>query len=101
VFLGRYDFDGDPQQLLRAYDQLMTTEVVDSVGFQVCITRDGGISVFDTCPSDEVFRAFSSSPQTREAFRAAGLPEPTVTPLGQVHRALSDPQHLRGAADPG
>jgi hypothetical protein len=94
MFLGRYDFDGDPGELLAGYERLMTAEVVDSVSFQACITREGGISVFDTCPTEEVFQAFSSSPQTREAFRTAGLPEPSVTPLGPVHRALSSPEHV-------
>jgi hypothetical protein len=95
MYLGRYDFDGDPGELLGAYDRLMTSAVVDSVTFQVCISRADGISVYDTCPTEAVFHAFSASPQTREAFRAAGLPEPTVTPLGPVHRALSDAEHVR------
>ena len=62
MFLGRYDFEGDREELLAAYDRLMTTDVVDSVTFQACIARDGGISVYDTCPSEDVFRAFSSRP---------------------------------------
>jgi hypothetical protein len=94
VFLGRYDFDGDPDELRAGYDRLLGPDILDGVTFQVCVTRDGGISVYDTCPNEQVFLAFSSSPATLAAFRAAGLPEPSVTPLGPVHRALSAPQYL-------
>ena len=94
MFLGRYDFDGDPAALTQAYDRMLADIAPGSVEFQVCIQRDGGLSVYDTCPSEEVFTAFSSSPATQAAFEAAGLPQPQVTPLGEVHRAMSAPEHV-------
>ncbi len=94
MFLGRYDFDGDPDALLTAYDRMMAVMPADGIGFHICIRRDGGITIYDTCPSAEVFAAFSSSPQTLEAMNGAGLPEPVITPLGEAHRALASAEHL-------
>lgn len=93
MFLGRYDFDGDPAALLAAYDRLMLSLPRETVTFQICVSRDGGITVYDTCPSAEVFAAFSSSPQVLGAMSASGLPPPRVTPLGEVHAALGSPDH--------
>jgi hypothetical protein len=94
MFLGRYDFDGDPDTLLEAYDRMMASMPAEAIGFQICIRRDGGITIYDTCPSAEVFAEFSSSPQTREAMSGAGLPEPVVTPLGEAHAARASADYL-------
>ena len=94
MFLGRYEFDGDPRTLAQAYDRMLADIDPGSIQFQVCIQRDGGLSVYDTCPSAAVFEAFSSSPATQEAFEAAGLPRPRVTPLGEVYRAMAAPEHV-------
>jgi hypothetical protein len=53
----------------------------------VCIVRDGGLTVFDACPSATVFAGFSSGPEFAGAVRAAGLPTPRVEPLGDIHAA--------------
>jgi hypothetical protein len=92
MFLGRYDFEGDPDTLVKAYDRMMAVMPAEAISFHICIRREGGISLYDTCPSAEVFAAFSTSPQTRGAMSDAGLPEPVVTPLGEAHamRASAD-----------
>jgi len=87
VFLGRYDYDGNPDVLLPAYDRLMAAMPPGQVTFHICIRRDGGISIYDACPSAEVFASFSTNPDVLAEMAAAGLPEPTVTPLGDSHHA--------------
>ncbi len=94
MFLGRYDFNGDPDTLLMAYDRMMAAMPADGIGFHICIRREGGITIYDTCLSAEVFAAFSSSPQTLGAMTDAGLPKPVVTPLGEAHRALASAEYL-------
>ncbi len=87
MYLGAYDFDGDPDVLLAAYDRLPASLPPDMVELQVCIVRGDGITVFDACPSAEVFASLSRSPEFRGAVAKAGLPDPAVHPLGSVHAA--------------
>ena len=89
MFLGKYDYEGDPVELLAAYDRVMAGMPADSLIFHICIQRDGGITVYDACPSAEVFASFSSSPEVLGAMTAAGLPTPVVTQLGESHRAMA------------
>jgi hypothetical protein len=87
MFLGCYDFDGDPGELLAAYDRMMEKFPPEALLLHVCVEREGGISVYDACPSREVFSAFAAGPDFNEAVAAAGLPAARVTLLGDVHRA--------------
>ena len=86
MFLGVYRFGGDPDSLVEAYDRLVASIPAGMIELQVCVRTSDGISVFDTCESREVFDDFSSSPGFAGAVEAAGLPVPTVEPLGVVHR---------------
>jgi hypothetical protein len=79
VHLGIYEFDGDPKQLLVAYDALMERMPPAGIEWHLCAVRPDGITIYDTCPSEEVFRRFSASPEFAAALRGAGLPEPRVT----------------------
>jgi hypothetical protein len=88
MFLGAYRFDGEPAELLNAYDRLIAGFPPDAIALQVCIAGENGITVFDTCPSRAVFAQFSTSPEFGAAIAAAGLPTPTVEPLGDVHNAI-------------
>jgi hypothetical protein len=87
MFLGAYYFDGPPAELLPAYERLMASLPPDSADLHVCIVRDGGLTVFDACPSAAVFAGFSAGPDFASAVQAAGLPAPRVEPLGDVHAA--------------
>ena len=88
-FLSAYDFDGDPDELLAGYDRLVGALPPDTLILNVCIRRDGGITVFDACPDRQTFDAFSSSDDFASALADAGLPSPTtVRPLGAIHQAL-------------
>jgi hypothetical protein len=84
VFLGVYHFDGEPSELARAYKRMMKGFPPDSQQLHVCLVRGGGLSVYDACPSAEVFREFSRSAGFLDAVSASGLPMPRVEPLGDV-----------------
>jgi hypothetical protein len=85
MFLGAYHFDGPPDELIPAYERLLAGFPPDSLELHICVVREGGLTVFDTCPSSAVFAAFSTSADFADAVRAAGLPEARVEPLGDVH----------------
>jgi hypothetical protein len=88
MFLASYDFDGDPGVLVPGYERMLAQYPPESLELHVCVIREGGITVYDACPSKAEFEDFSSSGQFREAVRAAGLPAPRTTGRGEVHRAF-------------
>lgn len=89
MFLGMYRFDGDPAQLTAAYDRLIAGFPPGMIELQLCVVRTEGITVLDTCPSAEVFAEFSTSDGFAAALAAAGLPMPTIEPIGDVHHAIT------------
>ena len=78
MHLGIYRFDGDPDTLLAAYEQLTASIPPDSSTLHLCVRRPDGITIYDTCPSREVFESFSRSESFLGALAAAGLPAPVV-----------------------
>jgi hypothetical protein len=95
MFLGRYDFDGDPESLLPAYDRLMQQIPDENISFHICVTHEGGISIVDTCPSREVFDGFSTSPELFSLMEDAGLPRPIAVPIGDVYVARAESDTFR------
>jgi hypothetical protein len=87
MFIGRYDFDGHVPDLLAAYDRLMLEVPAEGIHFHACVSHAGGITIYDCCPTREVFESFSTSWWFEEAARAAGLPPARVTAIGDVHAA--------------
>ena len=95
MFLGRYDFLGDPDTLLSHYDRFMQQVPDDNISFHVCVRHADGISIIDTCPSREVFDSFSTSPELFGLMERAGLPRPTTAPIGDVHVARAATSEYR------
>ncbi len=87
MFLGAYHFDGDPTDLLPGYRRLMAGFPPGSSDLHVCVERVDGITVFDACPSSEVFADFSTALGFRMAIEDAGLPAPRVESIGEVRTA--------------
>ena len=87
MFLGAYHFDGDPAVLLAAYGRLMPGFPPESSDLHLCIERSDGITVYDACPSRDIFASFSTGPEFRAAIEAAGLPAPRIEPLGNLRTA--------------
>ena len=78
MHLGIYHFDGDPDELMAAYERLSASISADGSALHVCTRRDGGITIYDTCPSQDVFERFSASDAFQGALAAAGLPAPRI-----------------------
>lgn len=85
MFLSAYHFHGDPAALAAAHDLLYQRFPPESLDLHVCVLVEGGITVFDACPSAEAFAAFSQSAEFRQALADAGLPQPQLELLGGVH----------------
>ena len=85
MFLSAYHFHGDPVALAAAHDRLYQRFPPESLDLHICVLVEGGITVFDACPSRKVFAAFSQSAEFRHALAEAGLPQPRLEPLGEVH----------------
>jgi hypothetical protein len=77
MYLGIYEVDGDPDELLAAYDRLIAGMPDQDVQFHACAVRENGITIYDACPTKEVFEQFSTSAEFRGATEASGLPWPS------------------------
>jgi hypothetical protein len=88
MFLGTYRLKGNPAHLKPAYDKLLGMIPHANLHLHVCVPDDQGLWIYDACPTKEVFTAFSTSADFHNALKAAGLPEPRVTPVGEVHAAF-------------
>ena len=95
MFLGAYHFDGESSRLLPAYRRLLDGYPPDQLDLHICLVRDGGITVYDACPSEDVFTDFSTGAEFAAAVSAAGLPAPRVEPLGEVATARLSPAAAR------
>ena len=88
MYLAAYHFDGDPERLSAAHDTMIAALPADNFALHLCVTRADGITVFDSCPSEADFVAFQADPGFRAAIADAGLPEPRIEPIGEVHALL-------------
>ena len=87
MFIGTYRFTGEPTELAAAYDRLMAKFPDDQLLVHICVRTDEGPVVYDTCPSQAEFQAFSTDPMVLAEMREAGLPSPQVEQVGEVHAA--------------
>ena len=90
LYLGAMYFDGDPGELLAAHHRLLERFGIDTLDVHLCISRDGGLTVFDACPTRAVFEEFTTSDMFLGAVADAGLPVPRIEGLGDIQVA-----HLR------
>lgn len=85
---------GNATQLRQEYDHMPDTLPHADLSRHVCVADENGLSAFDTCPSQEAFMSFASSPEFNGALKASGLPSPQITPAGEVHAAFASGQRL-------
>jgi hypothetical protein len=85
MYLGTYEFDGDPDDLAERFDRLAAAFPPGSLLLNACVRRPGGITVIDTCPTEADFRAFSAGADLAAGLASVGLGTPRVTALGEVH----------------
>ena len=94
LYLGAVFFDGDPDELLPAYQRMLEKFGLETLDVHLCITRDGGLTVFDACPTKQIYE-FTMSETFLGAIADAGLPVPRVSGLGDVQIA-----HVRQTVRP-
>lgn len=88
MYLGIYRFEGKVPDLLAGYDRMMRAVPPAALHLHVCVPGDGGLWVYDACPTREIFERFSGSVEFRALLADSGLPVPQVRPVGDVHRAV-------------
>lgn len=90
MYLAAYHFTGNSTDLASKYDAVNTTGMYRPA-FHVVVKTDEGLTIYDTCPSREVFESFSTDPQFLGTLTAAGLPTPRIVALGEVHATVPAP----------
>ena len=95
MYLGAVYFDGDPGELLPAYHRMLEKFGLETLDVHLCITTDAGLTVFDACPTREIYEEFTRSETFLGAIAEAGLPAPRVSGLGNIQVA-----HVRQAIRP-
>ena len=95
MYLGAVYFDGDPGELLPAYQRMLDKFGLEALDVHLCITTDAGLTVFDACPTREIYEEFTRSETFLGAIAEAGLPIPRVSGLGNIQVA-----HVRQAIRP-
>jgi hypothetical protein len=83
-------FAGDPDELLRGYDAMVAEIPPANMRVHLCLRAADGIVLVDTCPSREVFEAFSASEEFRGLRLRHGLPDPEQLDDFPVHAAFVD-----------
>jgi hypothetical protein len=84
MYLGHYAFDGDPTLLEAAYRRLAASYPPESLTLHVVVVRDDGLDIYDSCPDEATFVAFSGGDEFARELAGSGLPTPRVTGLGEV-----------------
>ena len=71
-------FTGDPDELERGYRELMAQIPASNHVLHAAARTPDGLLIFDTCPSEEAYRAFFGSDHVRALFAEHGLREGVV-----------------------
>jgi hypothetical protein len=82
-------FKGDPAELERRYDAMLSDIPHANMRLHLCLRADDGLVVVDTCPSREVFLDFSQGPFPALCARH-GLPDAERVEDFPVHAAFVD-----------
>jgi hypothetical protein len=84
MYLARYRFDGNPDALEAAHRQLLAGFPTDLLDLHIAVRRADGLDVYDSCPGEADFHAFSVSAEFNAALSNAGLPAPRVEGIGEI-----------------
>jgi hypothetical protein len=91
-------FAGDPDGLVRRYDAMIAELPRANMRLHLCLRATDGIVLVDTCPSREVFEAFSTGDEFRGLRERHGLPDPEQLEDFPVHAAFVDGVQRAGEA---
>ena len=90
MYASIWRFSGDPDELMRRYDAMLADIPPGNMRLHLCLRTPNGIVIVDTCPSREVFEAFSQSEEFRSLRARHGLPDPERLEDFPVHAAFVD-----------
>ena len=82
-----WQFTGDPDELVRRYDDMLADIPPASMRLHLCLRTPEGIVIVDTCPSREEFEQFATGPFPALRNRH-GIPEPEDVQDGPVYAAF-------------
>jgi hypothetical protein len=83
-------FPGDPDDLLPRYDAMVAEIPPTTMRLHLCLRAADGIVLVDTCPSRDVFEAFSAGAEFRALRERHGLPDSEHLEDFPVHAAFVD-----------
>ena len=82
-------FTGDPETLLAGYDGLAAEIPADALLVHLVLRTPDGMIVVDTCPTEEAWLGFSTSPDFAAMRGRHGLPDPVIE-AHPVHRVVAN-----------
>lgn len=91
MYLTKYDFTGDPTDLVARHDRMLEIFPAEILDLHVVTTRPDGMTVLDGCPDEATARSFAVGAEFTAAIAQVGLPAPTVTYLGDVASVIAKP----------
>jgi hypothetical protein len=83
-----WKFAGDPEDLVRRYDAMVAEIPRANMRLHLCLRAEDGLVLVDTCPTKEIYDAFSMSPELHALRARYGLPEPERIEDFPVHTAF-------------
>jgi len=82
-------FPGDPDELQERYDAILAEVPTGSLQLHLCLRAPDGLTVVDTCPSEQDFQAFHHGDAFRSLRARHGLPDPDRIEDFPVHVAFA------------
>lgn len=93
-----WKLEGDPDVLARQYDALFAEFPLAQMELHLCLRAPDGLVIVDTCPTEEAFRAFVSSPEFPAMLQRHGLPPLASIDDYPVHAAIASGAIVAGVS---
>jgi hypothetical protein len=90
-------FTGDPDDLVGRIERLFEQVPAANVQLMLVVRRPDGVTLVDTCPSEEAYLRFRATGWLETALRDVGLPAPEIVDH-PVHLAIVDGGFVAGRA---
>jgi hypothetical protein len=82
-------FPGDADDLQARYDAMLADVPTESLQLHLCLRAPDGLTVVDTCPSEQDFQAFHQGEAFRSLRARHGMPDPDRVEDFPVHAAFA------------
>ena len=86
-----FRWEGDPDELLAAYDRELEHPIAREQPRRIshtCARADDGMMIVDVWQSREDFQTMMDDPEFRKNLQAAGTPEPQLVEVYEVHATI-------------